>query len=195
VYTFLKLGLFAGVLAALGGSLAQTVKADSFTLQGAFTRDGQAALFDVVLNASSSVDIRSYGYTRGTTSTGIPIPQGGFHPVLTLFSSSGAFIADNDEGADTPADIASGQSSDARLQVHMNPGTYVVALTQYDNFSIGQLSDGFLSDGQPHFTSDPGFSPFGPCPGNTFRDISSGRWRNGNWALDFVNGKAKGSTL
>ncbi len=32
--TFLKLSLFAGVLAALGGSFAQTVKADSFTLQG-----------------------------------------------------------------------------------------------------------------------------------------------------------------
>lgn len=189
MHQFLKLSLLTGTLITWGVSFAQPVKAVSITLQGSFTQDDQVALFDVVVNPSSFVDIRSYGYAGGTTSTGILIPQGGFDPVLTLFSSSGDFIAENDEGAGALADLTTGQAWDPRLQGNLTAGTYVIALTQYGNFSIGSLSDGFLYSGQPNFTADPDFSPAGPCPGGNFRDTSGtdGRCRNGNWAIEFVN--------
>ena len=164
-------------------------RAANLTLQGNFTADDNVQLFSVSLAAPAAIDFRSYGYAGGTTSTGVTVPRGGFDTILTLFSSSGAFLDENDDGAGVATDPSTGLAADARITANLAAGSYTVALTQYDNFSIGDLADGFTEAGRPTFTADPNFANGGPCPGNMFRDISGsdGRCRDGHWALDFVN--------
>jgi hypothetical protein len=180
-----KLTLF-GIIFAIFPLIS---RATNITLQGNFTADDNVQLFSVSIAAPAAVDIRSYGYAGGTTSTGTVVPRGGFDTILTLFNASGIFIDDNDDGAGAAVDPITGQAADARITANLAAGSYIVALTQYDNFSIGNLADGFGETGNPNFTTDPGFGSGGACPGNMFRDISgtAGRCRTANWALDFVN--------
>ncbi|MBV8571404.1 MAG: DVUA0089 family protein [Acidobacteriaceae bacterium] len=175
---------------ALGAVLvSRPARAANITLQGTISTDDAVQLFDLTVATAGLVDIRSYGYAGGTTSTGVVVPRGGFDTILTLFSASGAFLDDNDDGAGVATDPTTGLAADARLTESLTPGNYIAALTQYDNFSIGNLADGFAEQGHPTFTADPSFAGGGPCPGNMFRDISgtAGRCRNGNWTVDFVN--------
>src|SRR5690242_6125393 len=167
----------------------QTAQASNITLQGLFTHDDNVQLFNMTVAAVGPVDIRSYGYAGGTASTGTVVPSGGFDTILTLFDGSGAFLADNDDGAGAAVDPATGLASDARITTNLAAGSYIVALTQYDNFSAGNLADGFVETGHPNFTADPAFTTGGPCASEMFRDISgtAGRCRSGNWAVDFVN--------
>jgi len=164
-------------------------RATNITLQGSFSADDNIQFFSVSVAAPATIDIRSYGYAGGTTSTGAVVPRGGFDTILTLFSASGVFIDDNDDGAGVAADPATGQAADARITANLAAGSYILAVTEYDNFSIGNLSDGFAETGNHNFTADPNFATGGACPGGLFRDISgtAGRCRTGNWALDFVN--------
>ncbi len=164
-------------------------RANNITLQGLFTHDDDVQLFDVTVATAGSVDIRSYGYAGGTTSTGAVIPRGGFDTILTLFNGAGTFLLDNDEGSGVATDPATGEAFDARITTNLMPGSYIAVLTQYDNFSLGNLTDGFAEAGHPNFTADPTFTSAGSCPGNLFRDISgtAGRCRDGDWAVDFLN--------
>ena len=177
-------------LAALVSVVALPARADNFTLAGTFTHDDQVQLFDLAVGTPGPVDIRSYGYAGGITSTGGVSLPGGFDTILTLFDASGKFLTENDEGAGVAVDPNTGEAFDARITTSVASGNYIVALTQYDSFANGSnLSDGFAEDGHPNFTADPSFATGGPCPGNMFRDISgtAGRCRNGDWAVDFLN--------
>src|SRR5581483_9756636 len=180
--------LFTAFASALA-LIPEAAQASSFTLQGSFTHDDDVQLFDLTVAAAATVDIRSYGYSGGTTSTGTVVPSGGFDSILTLFDGTGTFIADNDEGAGVATDPSTGLAADARITTSLTPGSYIVALTEFDNFSLGNLSDGFAEAGNPNFTAASNFTTGGPCPAGMFRDISgtAGRCRNGNWAVDFVN--------
>ena len=164
-------------------------RATNITLQGTFAADDSVQLFAVSVAAPAAVDFRSYGYAGGTTSTGAMVTRGGFDSILTLFSASGVFIEDNDDGAGVAVDPTTGLAGDARITANLTAGSYIVALTQYDYFSIGNLADGFVEAGNPNFTADPAFATGGPCPGNMFRDISGtpGRCRTGSWTMDFSN--------
>ncbi len=164
-------------------------RAANLTLQGNFTADDNVQFFSVSIAAPAAVDIRSYGYAGGTTSTGAVVPRGGFDTILTLFNASGVFIDDNDDGAGAAVDPQTGMPSDARITSNLAAGSYIVALTQYDNFSIGNLGYGFAETGHPNFTADPSFTAGGACAGNMFRDISGtdGRCRTGGWTVDFLN--------
>jgi hypothetical protein len=164
-------------------------RAANLTLQGNFTADDNVQFFSVSVAAPAAVDIRSYGYAGGTTSTGTLVPRGGFDTILTLFNSSGVFLNENDDGAGAAEDPSTGLAGDARITGNLAAGSYILALTQYDNFSSGDLAGGFVETGHPNFTADPTFADGGPCPGNMFRDISGtdGRCRTGNWMLEFVN--------
>jgi hypothetical protein len=163
-------------------------RATNVTLEGTFNADDNVQLFTVAIAAPAAVDIRSYGYAGGTTSTGTVVPAGGFDTILTLFDASGVFIDDNDEGAGVALDPLTGLAADARITTTLTAGNYIVALTQFDSFSIGNLADGFAETGNPHFTADPSFTTGGSCPGGLFRDISgtAGNCRTGNWGVDFV---------
>jgi hypothetical protein len=166
------------------------IYAANITQTGLFTRDDQVQLFTVTMATPGDIDVRSYGYAGGITSTGTVAPSGGFDTVLTLFTAGGAFLAQNDDGVGAATDPATGQASDARLTENLLAGSYVVALTQYDNFAAGSnLADGFVENGFPNFTADPSFATSGACPGHLFRDTSgtAGHCRNGDWTLDFLN--------
>lgn len=169
--------------------LSRPAQAANITLQGTIPTDDAVQRFDFTVATAGSIDIRSYGYAGGTTSTGTVIPRGGFDTILTLFSASGVFLSENDDGAGAATDPQTGQASDARITANLAAGNYILTLTQYDNFSIGNLAAGFGETGHPNFTADPSFASGGSCPGNMFRDISGtdGRCRNGNWALAFNN--------
>ncbi len=166
--------------------------ATDITLQGTFTQDDQVQLFDVTVPFQpipEVVDIRSYGYAGGTTTTGVVVPRGGFDTVLSLFDAVGGFLFDNDDGAGVAVDPTTGLAGDARLTFALPPGSYTVALTQFDNFALRPtLADGFLEQGNPNFTADSFFSPAAPCPSGLFRDVSgtAGRCRNGDWTVDFT---------
>lgn len=178
-------------LAGLSGlAFSSLASATDLTLQGSFTVDDQVQLFDMTVATPGSVDIRSYGYAGGTTSTGRLVPAGGLDTTLTLFSSAGAFLSENDDGTGVATDPLTGQAFDARITASLLPGNYIVALTQYDNFASGAtLNDGFEEAGRGNFTADPSFTDAGPCPSGQFRDASStaGQCRSGNWAVNFVN--------
>lgn len=175
---------------ALGvGLMSRPARAANVTLQGTIGTDDAIQLFNFTVATPGLIDIRSYGYAGGTTSTGTSASSGGFDTILTLFDAAGDFLTDNDEGVDAAVDPMTGMAADARITINLAAGNYILALTQFDNFSIGNLSDGFTQTGNPNFTADPSFTSGGPCPGNMFRDISGtdGRCRTGNWTLDFVN--------
>ena len=184
-----KACVFFSALMVVGLVFTPPARASNITLQGSFTQDDEVQLFAVTVATAGSVDLRSYGYAGGTTSTGVVASAGGFDTILTLFDGAGTFLADNDEGAGVAVDPSSGLAADARLTTMLAPGRYIVALTEYDNFSVGNLADGFAEQGNPNFTASPTFTTGGPCPGNLFRDISgtAGRCRNGNWTVDFTN--------
>jgi hypothetical protein len=164
-------------------------RATNITLQGSFTADDNVQLFSVSVSSEAAIDIRSYGYAGGITSTGTVVPRGGFDTILTLFDGSGMFLDDNDDGAGVPTDPTTGLAADARLTETLTSGKYIVALTEYDNFSIGNLVDGFAEDGHPNFTANPSFTAGPTCADNMFRDISGtdGACRNGNWTVTFDN--------
>jgi hypothetical protein len=181
------------VLLALVLAPLLATPAAAITLQGSFSADDQVQLFNITVPIGpplgTAVDIRAYGYGGGTTSSGVVVPRGGFDNVLSLFDSSGVFLFDNDDGAGAAVDPTTGMAGDAELTLPLPPGSYTVALTQFDNFALQPtLADGFLEQGKPNFTADPFFSSAAPCPSGLFRDISgsAGRCRNGDWTVDFV---------
>jgi len=161
----------------------------NMALNGTINTDDAVQLFTFTVATTGAVDLRSYGYAGGTTSTGTVVPRGGFDTILTLFSASGGLLTENDDGTGVATDPTAGLARDARITANLAAGSYLLALTQYDNFARGNLADGFVEAGHPNFTAAPSFATGGACPGNLFRDISgtAGRCRNGNWTVDFTN--------
>lgn len=129
--------LVAWVLFAVVAGAATTIKADSFTFNGTFTRDDEVQFFDFSVVTASLVTARTLSAARG-----------GFDPVLSLFDASGLLIDSND-------DVAGAAAPDALLEVLLQPGRYQLGLSQYDNFARGPyLSDGFLREGEAAFTRE-----------------------------------------
>ena len=184
-----SLALYAAIALSLALVSAPAARGANITLQGTIGTDDAVQLFNVSVATAGSVDILSYGYAGGTTSTGAVVPRDGFDTILTLFSAFGVFIDDNDDDASIAADPATGLTGDARIAAALAAGSYILALTEFDNFSVGNLSDGFAETGNPHFTASDSFTSGGPCPGDVLRDVSgtAGHCRTGNWAIDFVN--------
>ena len=90
---------------------------------------------------------------------------------LTLFSASGVFIDDNDDGAGAAVDPVTGVAGDARITANLAAGSYILALTQYDNFShalganarlkwtVQPGNDVFVIVNQGYDTTDDRFRP------------------------------------
>ncbi len=158
---------------------APTVKADSFTFAGTFTRDDDLRLFAFTVGSASVVTLQTTSYARG-----------GFDPALALFQVSppvpieglnliapgvGVIFSPFRDGAEPLSNIiiADGEDISATnfddfLQLTLNPGLYILSLTQFDNFAIGPfLEEGFSREGQPNFRA--GFTDaFGNRRGNFF---------------------------
>jgi hypothetical protein len=163
--------------------LASTaLQASSFSFQGEFGSGDQIQLFDFAISSNTTVTLKSLGYGGGTNSLEGVILAGGFDPVLTLFQADGTQVGSFD---DDPGCADTNQNHGACLDPYFNgllqAGSYQLALTQAGNFSLGNLSDGFLQQGQGNSTAN-NCSPLNP---QGFCDIF-GNHNNHNWALDII---------
>ncbi len=193
--------LCAAALLTIAGTAAH---AASFAFEGVFGADDDVALFEFTVGAGALVEIRTFGYGGGTMVDGTVVPSGGFDPAIWLFAGDGSFTGAFNEdwdvaGSQATPDPITGGRYDARISRFLGAGDYVLALTQYENAPLAALNpalklmDGFLYDGQPHYTVTLQ-SPWCPA-GSNFCDywvLGSGSsrqslLRNGNYAIQFVN--------
>ncbi len=157
--------------------------AADFSFSGSFASDDEVQLFDFLVGAPSEVTLRTLSYAGGTQADGRVVAAGGFDPILSLFDGAGALIERNDDGTGVPEDPVTGRAYDTALSLTLTPGSYTVAISQYDNFPLGDLAAGFANTGQPVFT-DAG-NPL--CrSGVPFCDIT-GDQRSNAWAFDILN--------
>jgi hypothetical protein len=147
---------------------APETNATVFSYSGNFTQDDNVMLFNFSLLSNSSVNISTSSYAAG-----------GFDPTLTLFDSTGVFIDQNQ-------DISSIDNFDSFMSDTLLAGSYIVALTQYDNFPIADdinnklLSDGFTQQGAGNFTGPEFLLPGAP---GSFINID-GLQRTSQWAVN-----------
>jgi hypothetical protein len=168
--------LFLGLLVVI---------AANFSFTGSFANDNDVQFFNFSVGAPSTIILETFSYAGGTNAAGTVIPAGGFDPNLSVFDTTGLLIGVNGDGAGVPVDPVTGNAFDALLQFisTLSPGTYRVALTQYDNSANGPtLADGFHEDGNPIFTG----AMFGCGDGILFCDASPAI-RTNQWALDILN--------
>jgi hypothetical protein len=151
--------------------------AASFSFTGSFTGGDDVQLFSFSLGTSSTVVMTTLSYAGGVNSAGDTIARGGFDPILTLFDSAGALLLPNDNGfpPDVGIDPLTNTAFDSYIELLLTPGSYILALTQYDNFAAG----GLLSGG---FT---GTTVLG-CSNGVFCD-TLGKDRTPEWAVDIRN--------
>lgn len=170
--------MIAAGLALLAGAAYAATRDYSFT--GNFSGDADSATFGFTIDAPSDVTLRSYSYAGGTNADRTVIPAGGFDPILALWTDSGGFIQEYDDGPGAvPADPVTGAEFDSNLLLtNLAAGSYIASITQYDNFHAGpNLSDGFHKS-DPFFTG-PAFG----CSNGQFCD-AGGNNRTNFWAFD-----------
>lgn len=176
--------LLAGAL-AFGAASANTV---DYSFTGTFSRDDNVQLFNFVVDATSTVTFRTFGYAGGVNAAGNTIARGGFDPILALFDGTGKYIDHNDDGECGPvaADSGTGMCWDAYFSAPLTPGRYTVSVMQFDNYANGpNLSNGFARDGEGNFTAG-----WNDCDAGMFCDISGVTpWniRDNHWAFDILN--------
>ncbi len=162
---------------------AGSASAADFSFTGTFTEDDDIALFAFTVGSPSTVTLQSLSYAGGTNAAGQTIAAGGFDPILALFDSAGNLIDQDDDGSSV-VDPETGRSWDVFLQELLQPGSYTVAVTQYDNFANATLGAGFDRQGQGNFTVNFGCPEAQPA----FNDVSGGTGcgRTANWAFDIL---------
>ncbi len=106
--------------------------------------------------------------------------EGNFDPMLGLWSSSGDLINFQDDGGNAGSTLSNGVfythgEWDSYYNVFLEPGNYILTLTTYNNFNVGDtLSQGFQLDGE-----DPIFVTEWEQPANGLR--------NNSWAFHILN--------
>ncbi|MBI1353118.1 MAG: PEP-CTERM sorting domain-containing protein [Acidobacteria bacterium] len=171
---FLTLRAVVATALLAAGAPAATI---SFT--GAFDFDNDVALQSFTVPVDGVVHLISLGGSGGVNADAATIPSGGFDTVLTLYSAAGDFIDFNDDGATVALDPLTGLPVDAELELFLVAGDYQFAVTQYDNYPVGDLISGFLYDFDSNFTA------FSGCPAGEFCDFD-GNDRSREWAVDLT---------
>jgi hypothetical protein len=169
---------FTCILAmALAPAWAETV---SFT--GSFHTDDELTLFYLTTLNPSTISANTWSYGGGVNTAGDMIATGGFDPVLSIFDAGGMQLLDgfNSDGVCPPLHSDLGNCFDSALSLPLPAGSYILALSQYDNLPNGPtLADGFSESGNGNFTGtltgNPGGGPFLDQFGNQ---------RTGQWAVD-----------
>ncbi len=117
-----------------------------------------AAVVDTfVVTTTTTMEAITYSYGGGTSKTGAVVAAGGLEPYLSLFDSSGNFLASTYYGTTCPAGAGTvgGNCFDVSLDGGtLTPGTYEIALSAYENMSLAEnngppatLADGFTGLG------------------------------------------------
>ena len=161
----------------LGGCLSSWAGQISFDFTGNFTFDNDVQLFTVTLETPALL-------TAWTTSGA----TGGFPTYLALYDGTGAGIT---QQAGDPtclngfSSYINGECNDAAIQVGtpspLAAGTYYLALTQWNNQAVGNLSDGFY---WVDLINNPNFTAVNLCADSGyFCDAGTQMHDNSNWAL------------
>jgi hypothetical protein len=151
---------------------ASVAPAITIGFSGNFAQDDGVVLFQYTIQNSGVVTIETTSFAGG-----------GFSPILTVFDSSGMFLFENVGYSNTPSGDAAVPSWPA-----LGGASYIVALSQYDNQAnasqtFGNLSEGFLRQGQGNFTAAP---PFNDVPGGSFL-LPGPEQRTSAWAVNFTS--------
>jgi len=160
--------------------------AGNFSFTGTFSQDDQLQMFQFTAPSASTL-LRTWGYAGGTNFDGNLILPGGFDPILSVFDATGGLLAssplidNNNDGAGVAADGTNAFDS-LLLLTALNPGgTYVLILSQNDNFLNGSTyGDGFGRSGQGNFTA----GAFGCGGTDPFCESPFVPNRDGHWAVD-----------
>jgi hypothetical protein len=144
--------LVGGLILGLAGH----AHAAPITYSGTFNTDDQLDVFNFTVSQASQVTFETDSYGGGMLG-GSTVAAGGFVPILTLFSSTGAFLAvDGGDGtcqAGMSSDATTGMCDDAEITSTLSPGAYSLVLSEFFNYANGpNLSDGFSETGQGDFT-------------------------------------------
>ncbi|NTV29409.1 MAG: PEP-CTERM sorting domain-containing protein [Candidatus Omnitrophica bacterium] len=174
-------------------SLGQAAWASTTSYQGSFTKDDDIQTFNINIPEQSNVLFRTFSYAGGVNGAGETVARGGFDPFLSLFDGTGAFIDSNDDAADNagqyvvPADAVTGKQWDSYLSIVLEPGNYILALTQAENQFVGgvgdNISEGFTFSGQGNYTPE----LVGVTETTPFWEMyDNGQvvHRDGHWAVD-----------
>jgi hypothetical protein len=148
-----------GLTLLVGGlmlGLAGQAQAATITYSGTFNTDDQLAVINLTIAQTSQVTFETDSYGGGTLG-GSTVAAGGFVPILTLFSSSGAFLAaDGGDGTcqtSMSSDPTTGMCDDAAIKPLLSSGAYTLVLSEFFNYANGpNLSNGFSEVGQGDFT-------------------------------------------
>jgi hypothetical protein len=171
-----------GILFLSAAVLPQLARADSFPYTGTFATDDQVQLFNFTLATTEEVTFQTWSYGGGTNAADAVIDPGGFESLLTWFAPDGSLIGDSSAYGCGSGNIYQFDCLDAYADPTLGPGTYTLALTVWDNSSLGDgnagdLALGFQYAGQPNFTA------VGLC--TAFCDSDENQ-DNGNWSVDIV---------
>lgn len=162
--------------ACIFGMSMVSASAADFSFTGNFVNDNDVQQFAFNVGAPSTVSLRSWSYAGGTNAAGTVIAQGGFDPILTLFTSAGVRIGQQDDGgcALVSKDAATNQCWDTFFTTSLALGDYIATIQQYNNFSNGSLSDGFAFSGAANANFRNGFVD------------ETGNKRDSRWAFDIL---------
>jgi hypothetical protein len=165
---------------------ANVIACGSGCTLGPSNTDGDYAQWAAVVDSftvstASEMQAVTFSYGGGINGAGTTIAQGGFEPYLSLFDSSGDFLASTFFGTTCPAGANTNTSSGQCFDVSLDggtllPGTYQIAISAFENMSFaensgaGTLADGFtglgnLADGEDlHYAFDVVLSSTTPVP-------------------------------
>ncbi|TQK11429.1 DVUA0089 family protein [Herbaspirillum sp. SJZ107] len=169
--------LIATAALAASAATATMAQATNLSFTGNFTFDNDVQTFTFVVGDTSTVTLRSWSYAGGTNAAGNAIARGGFDPILGLFDSTGHRLGTQDDGgcSRVAADAVTGACFDTNFSLELAAGTYTASIQQFDNFSNGDLSAGFVYDGPQNQNFRDGFVD------------ATGNRRDGHWAFDILN--------
>ncbi len=153
-----KFAHILGLLVVSFVSISHARAAAVTTYTGTLSGDDQVQEYTWTLTQSSDVVLSTDSYGGGTIN-GVTSPPGGFVPVISIFNAAGGALIASD-GADATCgggmnkDAVTHMCDDAYLSLKLNPGSYILALSEFFNVPVGpNLSDGFLEQGQGNFTA------------------------------------------
>lgn len=115
--------------------LSNAASAGFLSFSGQFSSDDDRYYANFTVEQDSEVFFTSYGYAGGVNASGEVVLDGGFDPYLTVFSSSGGYIWEEDDGRGVVS-ASSGLDYDTYMVLDLMAGDYVAVLTQADNFYL-----------------------------------------------------------
>lgn len=175
-----KLTTICGIVAL--AFTAHTIKADTFsqTYTGTIGDPSIVVQENFALMSASSLLLTTTSYGGGQNVNGTSSAPGGFQPSVTLYTSTGVYVASQQINSPVAmADPSTGLSLDAYLQRPLLAGSYIVTLTNWSTQqppTATNLSDGFVNYGS-----------------STFKD-ASGANRTGNYSLNLAVNSAATAT-